>query len=164
MKHTLVFHLIGLSKKLQGAIGLKSPLLPFSYSQAAALLVIDSLPKTSQTDIAKKLYLKPASIVTMIDQLEKLRLVERRIQAKNRRAYQIKLTAIGENEVINIKKHTWQIENFVKSQLTRQELQLFTSIIEKLSKVLDKTHTQTPIAKRKEVENELPSTKRYVAS
>lgn len=164
MKHTLVFHLIGLSKKLQGAIGLKSPLLPFSYSQAAALLVIDSLPKASQTDIAKKLYLKPASVVTMIDQLEKLRLVTRRVQAKNRRAYQIELTAIGENEVINIKKHTWQIENFVKSQLTTHELRLFMSIIEKLSKVMDETQAQTPSTKRKEVKNELPSTKRHVAS
>src|SRR3990172_12124575 len=108
MKHTLVFHLIGLSKKLQGAIGLKSPLSPLSYSQAAALLVIDSLSKTSQIDIAKKLHLKPASVVTLIDQLEKFNLAKRNIQAKNRRAYQIELTTTGENAVVNIKKQTQQ--------------------------------------------------------
>jgi DNA-binding MarR family transcriptional regulator len=161
MKHTLVFHLIGLSKKLQGAIGLKSPLLPFSYSQAAALLVIDSLPKVSQIDIAKKLHLKPASVVTMIDQLEKFHLVKRRVQAQNRRAYQIELTTTGESEVVNIKKQAWQVENLLKSKLTRQELQSFKSIIEKLTKVMDEAHTQT--INRKEVKNELLSTKRYVA-
>lgn len=163
MKHTLVFHLIGLSKKLQGAIGLKSPLLPLSYSQAAALLVIDSLPKACQTDIAKKLHLRPASIVTMIDQLEKFGLAKRQIQAQNRRAYRIELTSSGKNAVINIKKQTRQIENFIKSKLTGQELESFKSIIEKLSKVIDETHTNTQTLNGKEVKNELPSTKRYVA-
>ena len=151
MKHTLVFHLIGLSKKLQGVIGLKSQLLPLSYSQAAALLVIDSLPRASQTDIAKKLNFKPASIVTMIDQLEKFQLVKRRVQAKNRRAYQIELTTIGENALINIKKQTRRIENFVKNQLTRQELQLFTSITEKLSMIIDERNTKNFKLKREGV-------------
>lgn len=159
MKHTLVFHLIGLSKKLQGVIGLKSPLLPLSYSQAAALLVIDSLPKASQIDIAKKLHLKPASVVTMIDQLEKFHLVNRRVQAKNRRAYQIELTTIGKNEVINIKKHTQRVENFVKSQLTSSELQSFMSIVEKISERLDEAHTIRQTLNGKGVKNELPSTK-----
>lgn len=163
MKHTLVFHLIGLSKKLQGAIGLKSPLLPLSYSQAAALLVIDSLPKASQIDIAKKLHLKPSSVVTLIDQLEKFKLAKRNVQAQNRRAYQIELTSAGENAVVNIKKQTQKIEDLVKSKLTKQELQLFASIIEKLSKVMDETREDTQTLNGKEVENELPSTKRYVA-
>lgn len=164
MKHTLVFHLIGLSKKLQRSIGLKSQTIPLSYSQAAAMLVIDSLDKTSQIEIARKLHLQPASIVTLIDELERLKLVERHIQPANRRTYQIKLTDPGKAEIIKVRNQTLKVEVFIKSQLTGKEYQSFISIIEKLSQGLDHIQAPTPkLINRKEVKNELPSTKRHVA-
>ncbi len=164
MKHTLVFHLIGLSKKLQRSIGLKSQPNPLSYSQAAAMLVIDSLDKTSQIEIARKLHLQPASIVTLIDELERLKLVERHIQPGNRRTYQIKLTDPGKAEIIKVRNQAFKVEVFIKSQLTKKEYQSFISIIEKLSQGIDHIQTWSPkLIKRKEVKNELPSTKRYVA-
>lgn len=164
MKHTLVFHLIGLSKKLQRSIGLKSQPISLSYSQAAAMLVIDSLDKTSQIEIARKLHLQPASIVTLIDELEKLRLVERHIQPGNRRTYQIHLTELGKAEIIKVRNQALKVEVFIKSQLTKKEYQSFISIIEKLSQGIDNIQNVTPkLINRKEVKNELPSTKRYVA-
>ena len=137
MKHTLVFHLIGLSKKFQRAIGLKSPSLPLSYSQTAALLVIDSLPKASQIEIARRLHLQPASVVTLIDELEKLMLVERQTIPGNRRTYQICLLDSGKSLITKIKKQSQNVENIVKKQLSPQEFTTLKSIVAKLSHGLD---------------------------
>ncbi len=138
MKHTLVFHLIGLSKKLQKVIGLKTDSNPLSYSQTTAMLVIDAHGNPSQAEIARMLHLQPATVVTVIDELEKLNLVVRRTQANNRRTYQIQLTSSGENQAVEIKKQTKLVENFLKTQLTKQEYREFSSLIEKLSQGLEK--------------------------
>lgn len=77
-KHTLVFHIIGFARKIQKIIGFKAPPLSLSYSEAAALLIItDSKKDINQTEIASRLHLEPASIVSLIDELEKLGLVKR---------------------------------------------------------------------------------------
>jgi DNA-binding MarR family transcriptional regulator len=82
-------------QELQKAIGFKSQPIPLSYSQASALSVIRDVRQTSQAELAQKLHLEPASIVTLIDELEKLGLAERHVHKNNRRKYQIKLTNSG---------------------------------------------------------------------
>jgi len=144
LKHTLVFHLIGLSKKLQKAIGLNSPASSLSYSQATSLLVLDANAKVSQIDLAKTLHLQPASIVPLIDELEGLNLVKRHTHPQNRRAYQILLTDLGKKEAKKVKKQTSRIENFVKSKLTSFEYQAFTQAVNKLSAGLDNPDNQNP--------------------
>ncbi len=151
MKHTLVFHLIGLSKKFQKVIGLNSKSTPLSYSQAAALLVIDSLPFANQIEISRRLHLQPASVVTLIDELEKLKFVRRKAFPGDRRTYQILLTDTGKSEAILIRKQSLKVEKFVKNQLTDQQFQLLISIIEKLSQSLDTRGSEIQNQKRKEV-------------
>ena len=161
MKHTLTFHLIGLSKKLQKVIGFKSQPLALSYSQASALSIINAQEQISQAEIASKLQLKPASVVTIIDGLEKLKLVKRQSPVGNRRKYNIALTTQGAVASKNIKIQTERLENFLKSKLSKKELQYLTSIIDKLSFEVENFKINP---NRKEVTYELPGAKQLVAS
>ncbi len=153
MNHTIVFHLIKTAKRLQNTLGLKSEELDLSPSEASALLIIDFQKNTNQIDIALKLHLKPASIVSLIDELEKLKLVTRRTPKDDRRKYQIKLTDKGKQEVKKIREQTNKLEEIIRKKLTA---------IEKLS---EDPRLEEEMASHKnhgkEVKNEkqLPSTK-----
>jgi len=161
MAHTLVFHLIKVSKRIQNSLGLKTGEYALSSSEASALLIIDSKGDTSQIDIALKLHLKPASIVSLIDELEKLKLVKRQTQKKDRRKYEITLTEKGKEEVKKIRARTQTIENAIKSKLTASEASALLSILGKLSDDIDLISEKSI---REEVKNEIPSAKRHVAS
>src|SRR3990170_1450477 len=132
MKHTFVFHIIGLARKIQKVIGFKSPPLSLSYSEASALLVIDSQKNISQREIAAKLHLEPASVVTLIDELEKLDLVKRQSPDGDRRKYHIVLTDDGKRKVRQIKKRIHQLEDALRGKLSQKEIASFFPILEKL--------------------------------
>lgn len=137
MKHTLVFHLISVAKKLQKGIGFKSSASPLSYSQASALSVIDSQKDTSQKEIATRLHLEPASVVTLIDELEKINLVKRNSHNEDRRKYIISLTAKGKSKAVEIRKHVAKLDSYLKSQLTPKEVKTLETITDKLFISLD---------------------------
>ncbi|MBI2327058.1 winged helix-turn-helix transcriptional regulator [Candidatus Curtissbacteria bacterium] len=155
MKHTLTFHSIGFAKKLDKVIGFKSSPLSLSYSQASAVLVSDSQKEISQREIASHLHLEPATVVTLIDELEKLKLVKRLHTNGDRRKYKVVLTNKGKSAARQIKNRTWRINNYLKSQLSKKEFEMFNKSLEKLTNALDKW---------KGGENEIPGTKRHLAA
>jgi len=167
MAHTIVFHLIQASKKLQNQLRLKTGGVNLSVSEASTLLVIDSQKDTCQIDIALKLHLKPASIVSLIDELEKLKLVTRQTTKGDRRRYRIMLTEKGKAQVKKIKAQTNSMEKYIRGVLTPNESKVFYSALDKLSHNLDRLQDDLSAKKidsRKEVKNELPSAKRFMAT
>lgn len=133
--HTLVFHLLGVSRKLQKALGNASH--PIPLTQARALLVIDSQNEISQQEIAQKLQLEPASIVTLIDELEKLKLVERKTPLNNRRKYHIKLTNEGKKIAEITKKQASELEKFIETNLKAHNKDKFFNFLNDLNAILD---------------------------
>lgn len=151
MNHTLVFHLIDLGKKIQ-KIGFLNKPLSLSYSQATTLVVIKSQREISQTEIAKKLHLKPASIVTLVDELEKLKLVKRQAIVNNRRKYQIILTREGQLLAEEVVKQIEGLENFLKNQLGATEREKLSKTVAKLALSLENWPTNNLLKlDRKEV-------------
>jgi len=155
MKHTLVFHVISLAKKLQKVIGFKAPPLSLSYSQASTLLLVDGYKNINQRELAQRLHLEPASVVSLIDELVKLKLVKRQSPDDDRRKYHIILTENGKVKVKQIKSRTYQLDNLLKSQLSPNEVRTLSTAIEKLS---------TYLADRKGGEYEIFGTKRSLAA
>lgn len=155
MRHTLIFHIIKLSKKLQKVVGFKKNPLLLSHSQASALLVIDSQKEISQRELAHELHLEPASIVTLVDELEKLKLAQRGQINGDRRKYQITLTPKGKEKVKLIKNRIFKLDNYLKSKLSPKEIAIFDQAIEKLTAYLDDWRGG---------ENEISSTKRHLAA
>ena len=154
VKHTFVFHVIGLAKKIQKVIGFKSPPFSLSYSEASALLTIDSQKDINQREIAARLHLEPASVVSLIDELEKANLVKRESPDQDRRKYHIVLTAAGRRKLRQIKSRAFQLDNTLRSKLKAKEVASFFATLEKLMAYLDDW---------KGGENEIPGTKRHLA-
>lgn len=136
MKHTLIFHSIDVAKRIQKVIDFKSPPLSLSHSQASALLVIESQKEINQKELASKLRLEPATIVTLIDELERLKLVKRVTINDDRRKYHIALTPAGKNKAKQIKVKTIQLDSFLKNKLSNHELEILHSILTKLTVAL----------------------------
>lgn len=155
MGHTIVFHSISLGKKMQKAIGLKAPHLGLSYSQASALTVLESGKNISQSEIASRLSLEPATIVTLVDELERLKLVRRLSHNHDRRKYHISLTTKGQEIAKKIKSRSTKLESFLRNKLTKNEAKLIMNIHEKLINLLKEW---------KGGENEISSPKRSMAA
>jgi len=160
MTHTIVFHIIKLAKKVRRAIEAKLD-IPFSYSQSSALLTIESRKGISQREIAQILHLEPASVVSLIDELEKLKLANRKPTA-DRRRYEIVLTENGHKAVKKIKEQAQKLENYLVEKLPKKDSENFLKTIEQLSGYLDKWEDEQ-INFRKEVNNESTSSKRPLA-
>ncbi len=133
MEHTLIFHSIDVGKRIQKVVDFKSSPLSLSHSQASALLVIDSQNEITQKELASKLRLEPATIVSLIDELERLKLVRRASANGDRRKYNIALTEAGKNKIKLIKVKAIQLDNFLKNKLSKQELTTLHSILSKLT-------------------------------
>lgn len=133
--HTLVFHLLGVSRKLQKALGYTSH--PIPLTQARALLVIESQNEISQQEIAHKLQLEPASIVTLVDELEKQKLVKRTTPLNNRRKYHIELTKEGKEIAKLTKKQASELEKFIEKKLKIRNKNALSSLLNDLNETLD---------------------------
>lgn len=162
MKHTLVFHIIALGKKLQKVIGFKAPPLSLTYSQATAILVIDSDEMVTQKEIAARLHLEPGSVVALVDELEKTGIANRQSQGNDRRKYQVVLTQKGKKTAELIKSQTKRLENFLKSKISPNKSESFFNTIDTISQELE-TWKLSNQKTRKEVKNENFSSKRSLA-
>ena len=165
MKHTIVFHTINVAKKMRKAIGLKLGNPPFSYSQSSALLAIDSQKEISQREIATRLHLQPASVVSLIDELERLKLVVRKPTSFDRRKYNITLTPEGKTLAYKIRREASQLENFLREKLGSNEAEKFFLTIENISLYIDEWHEKVKNTKiTKGGEYEISGAKRHLAA
>lgn len=136
-RHTVVFHIVRLAKKIQELSSFKFAPRNLSYSQAAALLVISTQKNISQVEISRKLHLRPATVVTLIDELEKLKLVKRTTALQNRRQYEITLTAVGKSLTEKIKEQTQKLEKLLKDSLSAKQAENLKSMLEKLTDAIE---------------------------
>jgi len=165
MKHTIVFHSINLAKKMRKAIGLKLGNPPFSYSQSSALLAIDSQKEISQREIASSLHLQPASVVSLIDELERLKLVLRKPTSFDRRKYNITLTPEGKILAGKIRREASQLENFLREKLGSNEAEKFFLTIGNISSYIDEWQEKVNTTKTtKGGEYEISGAKRHLAA
>lgn len=160
-EHTIVFHLLKVSKRMQKALGLKTQSFELSSTQASALIVVATHKAINQVNIALKLNLRPASVVSLIDELESMNMLTRHAGKEDRRKYHIYITPKGREEVKKIRQRTLLIDDYIKSKLTNKEIENFISALDKLSDD-DELNIEKLNIKSKEVKNELPSTKQHM--
>ncbi|MBI2040129.1 MarR family transcriptional regulator [Candidatus Microgenomates bacterium] len=91
----------------------------------------------SQNELALILYLSPASVVTLIDELEKLGLVKREIPSDDRRRYSIVLTKKGQRKAIAIRDLTYKLDDFLKDKLQARHNRSFHLNLNKIDHYLD---------------------------
>lgn len=133
MRHTLAFHAANLGRKLQKFANFKSPLASLCYSQSYALIIIASEKNLTQAQIAARLNLDPASVVSLIDELEEDGLVKRRDSSNDRRKHQVILTVKGRKILNQVEEKTRRLDDFLKDKLTKDEIENFNMTLDKVN-------------------------------
>ena len=113
-------------------------LLPFNINsrQYGVLLFIEENPYSSQKDISENLQIDRTTMVSHIDHLETLGLVERTKNPNDRRSYSLLITEKGK-EVLNSRwEFLTHIESEVLAPLDQQERQVLKDFLIKIWKSL----------------------------
>ncbi|MFE3982008.1 MULTISPECIES: MarR family winged helix-turn-helix transcriptional regulator [unclassified Priestia] len=113
-------------------------LLPFNINsrQYGVLLFIEEKPYSSQKDISENLQIDRTTMVSHIDHLETLGLVERTKNPNDRRSYSLLITEKGK-EVLNSRwEFLTHIESEVLAPLEQQERQLLKDFLIRIWKSL----------------------------
>lgn len=140
MGHSIVFHISSTAKKIQKTLAYKVSCGDLSFTQGATLLIVKFKKEVYQNEIAASLYLEPASLVTVIDGLEKLGLVERKDLAEDRRKYKIVLTPKGVQVSEEVYSQLKKLNAVIKKQMTNEEYFIFCQTLSKVEACLGRVH------------------------
>lgn len=101
----------------------------------SALGIIYETPKLSQSELGKLLDVKRANVVTMLDELEKRRLVKRRRSNEDRRAHEIELTPRGREQTRRWLAMHAQLEGDLVANLGPREREQLLALLKKIRRL-----------------------------
>ncbi len=87
----------------------------------SVLSVLRYMGPMSQQAVGQKLRIDRATMVSVVDDLERLGLCERRRNAEDRRLYDLTVTEIGQNAVLEAEKAVHEVENRLFAPLNGEE-------------------------------------------
>ena len=96
------------------------------------LVIIEANPDLKQSDLARATHLDRSTVVTVIDNLEKRGLVERRAALNDRRSNAIRLTADGATLLKKLKRQVAQHEKRLLQHFTPAERDTFFALLKKV--------------------------------
>jgi DNA-binding MarR family transcriptional regulator len=99
--------------------------------QLSILGLIHENPGLTQSDLGKALQIERANVVTLIDQLERRRLVERRPGRTDRRARELQLTPIGRKLAADLLERHARLEEDLAEKLGPEERDMLLRILKK---------------------------------
>jgi len=96
------------------------------------LVIIEANPDLKQSDLARATHLDRSTVVTVIDNLERRGLVERRAALHDRRANAIRLTAAGSTLLRTLKRQVAQHEKRLIRNFSEAERASFLALLQKV--------------------------------
>ena len=96
------------------------------------LVIIEANPDLKQSDLARATHLDRSTVVTVIDNLERRGLVERRAALNDRRSNAIRLTPAGSALLRKLKRQVKQHEKRLLSRFGAAERELFLALLQKV--------------------------------
>jgi DNA-binding MarR family transcriptional regulator len=100
--------------------------------QLSILGLIQENPGITQSDLGRKLKIERANVVTLIDQLERRRLIERRSGAADRRARLLQLTPTGQHLTAEILEEHARLEEDLVQRIGAGDLETLLRILRKI--------------------------------
>lgn len=119
-------------------------------AQWRALLVVQRHPGINQGMLAEHLDVEPITACRMVDRLEQAKLIERRRDPTDRRAWALHLTEAAIPVVAELKAHGSRLLDWVTSDLTEEEVAMLSRC---LTKIRDKIATAEETGPQKEAYN-----------
>jgi DNA-binding MarR family transcriptional regulator len=98
----------------------------------SALTVIDANPDLRQSDLAAVLGIARSGVVMLVDELERMGLVERASVAEDRRAYALRLTEQGKKRLESLRKTIRAHDDLISGQLSASEKRHLFRLLAKL--------------------------------
>ena len=96
------------------------------------LVIIEANPDLKQSDLARATHLDRSTVVTVIDNLERRGLVERRVALHDRRSNAIRLTDAGAILLRKLKRQVSQHEKRLLQNFSDAERKLFFTLLQKV--------------------------------
>ena len=96
------------------------------------LVIIEANPDLKQSDLARATHLDRSTVVTVIDNLERRGLVERRAALHDRRSNAIRLTADGAALLRKLKRQVNQHEKRLLRNFSADEREVFLALLRKV--------------------------------
>jgi len=96
------------------------------------LVVIEANPDLKQSELARATHLDRSTVVTIIDNLERRGLVERRASAHDRRSNAIRLTSAGTTLLRTLKRKVEQHEKRLVQNFSEGERAQFLALLQKV--------------------------------
>jgi DNA-binding MarR family transcriptional regulator len=98
----------------------------------SALTVIHANPGLRQSDLAAALGIARSGVVMLVDELERMGLVERASVADDRRAYALRLTEPGKKRLESLRKTIKAHDDLISGQLSASEKRQLFRLLAKL--------------------------------
>ncbi|MBI5791122.1 MAG: MarR family transcriptional regulator [Rhodocyclales bacterium] len=96
------------------------------------LVIIESNPDLKQSELARATQLDRSTVVTVIDNLERRGLVERRASVHDRRSNAIRLTEAGTTLLRKLKRQVGQHEKRLLQNFSPAERETFLTLLQKV--------------------------------
>ncbi|MDP2823491.1 MAG: MarR family transcriptional regulator [Sulfuritalea sp.] len=96
------------------------------------LVIIEANPDLKQSELASATHLDRSTVVTVIDNLERRGLVERRVALHDRRSNAIRLTAAGTTLLRKLKRQVSQHEKRLLDNFSEAERASFIALLKKV--------------------------------
>jgi DNA-binding MarR family transcriptional regulator len=96
------------------------------------LVIIEANPDLKQSELARATHLDRSTVVTVIDNLERRGLVERRVALHDRRSNAIRLTAAGTTLLRKLKRQVGQHEKRLLDNFSEAERTSFIALLQKV--------------------------------
>jgi DNA-binding MarR family transcriptional regulator len=96
------------------------------------LVIIESNPDLKQSELARATQLDRSTVVTVIDNLERRGLVERRASVHDRRSNAIRLTEAGTTLLRKLKRQVGQHEKRLLQNFSPAERETFLALLKKV--------------------------------
>jgi DNA-binding MarR family transcriptional regulator len=96
------------------------------------LVIIEANPDLKQSELARATHLDRSTVVTVIDNLERRGLVERRVALHDRRSNAIRLTDAGSALLRKLKRQVSQHEKRLLQNFSAAERETFLALLQKV--------------------------------
>ena len=107
--------------------------LQLSPPDAGVLRFLRMSSGISQQELAMRLQIHPSRLVAIVDNLEKRKFVERKINTDDRRLYSLQLTKSGAELLERIGKVAREHQDALLGALTSEEREMLTTLLHKVA-------------------------------
>ncbi len=139
MEHRLYYSLTKTQNRLHQYVKqvLKKRGIQASPAQLGILFLLKEKNNSSMTYISNELELDNAAITRSIDKLEKLGLVKRVVNSKDRREFGIELTKAGLSEIEKSVVVIKEINQLIESKFPKDKFTIFKEVLHQLNAILN---------------------------